>query len=120
MYDVATGVNQRLHAAHGGPRAALTRNAAVSADGRYVTFRSEVQGPGSRYGSEWPVYVRDMKKGTTTLVTPDATGGTATAEVLPGRIADGARRIVFRSSDPELIPAGDTNDGADVFVRHLR
>ncbi|MER6013926.1 hypothetical protein [Streptomyces bluensis] len=120
VHDVATGVNQRLHAAHGGPHAALTRNAAVSADGRYVTFRSEVQEPGSRYGWEWPVYLRDMKKGTTTLVTPDTTGGTATADVLPGRIADGARRMVFRSSDPELIPAGDTNDGADVFVRHLR
>ncbi|MPY49280.1 TolB-like translocation protein [Streptomyces acidicola] len=120
VHDVATGVNQRLHAAHGGPRAAHTRNPAVSADGRYVTFRSEVEEPGSRYGTEWPVYVRDMKKGTTTLVTPDSTGGTATADVLPGGIADGARRIVFRSSDPELIPAGDTNDGTDVFVRHLR
>ena len=69
---------------------------------------------------ECPVHPRALKKGTTTLVTPDTTRGTATAEVLPGRIADGARRIVFRSSDPTLIPAGDTNDGADVFVRHLR
>ena len=56
----------------------------------------------------------------TTLVTPDTSGGTATADVLPGRIADGARRILFRSSDPALIPAGDDNDGPDAFVRHLR
>ncbi|MFL5992843.1 MAG: hypothetical protein ACJ736_00695 [Streptomyces sp.] len=76
--------------------------------------------PGSRYGDEYPVCLRDLKKGTTTLVTPDTTGGTATADVLPGRIADGGHRILFQSSDPTLIPAADTNDGTDAFVRHLR
>lgn len=92
----------------------------MSADGRYVTFMSEIEEPGSRYGKEWPVYLRDLRKGTTTLVTPDTAGGTATADVLPGRIADGARRILFQSTDPTLIPAGDTNDGTDIFVRHSR
>ncbi|MEV1083528.1 hypothetical protein AB0I98_35825 [Streptomyces sp. NPDC050211] len=120
VHDIATGANQRVHGTQGGPGEVYTRNAAISADGRYLTFMSEVTEPGSRYGKEWPVYLRDLKKGTTTLVTPDTTGGTATAEVLPGRIADGARRIVFQSSDPTLIPAGDLNDGADAFVRHLR
>ncbi|MEW2404247.1 hypothetical protein [Streptomyces sp. NPDC046862] len=120
VHTIATGANQRIHGTQGGPGEASTRNAAVSADGRYVTFKSEVKEPGSQYGWEYPVYVRDLKTGTTTLVTPDTAGGTATADVVPGQIADGARRIVFQSSDPTLIPAGDTNDGADVFVRHLR
>jgi Tol biopolymer transport system component len=120
VHDIATGRNQRVHGTQGGPGEVHTRNAAVSADGRYVTFMSEVEEPGSRYGKEYPVYLRDLKKGTTRLVTPDTTGGTATADVLPGRISDGARRILFQSTDPTLIPAGDTNDGTDAFVRHLR
>ncbi len=119
VHDVRTGKNRRVHGTQGGPGEVYTRDAAVSADGRYLTFMSEVTEPGSQYGKEYPVYLRDLKKGTTTLVTPDTHGGAATAEVLPGRIADGARRIVFQSSDPTLVPAGDTNDGTDAFVRHL-
>ena len=120
VHTLRTGTNQRVHGTQGGPGEVYTRNPAISADGRYLTFMSEVTEPGSRYGKEYPVYLRDLRKGTTTLVTPDTTGGTATADVMPGRIADGARRILFQSSDPTLIPAGDTNDGTDVFVRHLR
>lgn len=120
VHDIATGTNQRIHGAQGGPGEVYTRNPAVSADGRYVTFMSEIAEPGSRYGKEWPVYLRDLRKGTTTLVTPDTAGGTATADVLPGRIADGARRILFQSTDPTLIPAGDTNEDTDIFVRRLR
>lgn len=120
VHDIATGKNQRIHGTQGGTGQVYTRNAAVSADGRYVTFKSQVTEPGSQYGTENPVYLRDLKKGTTTLVTPDTTGGTATADVLPGRISDGARRIMFESADPTLIPAGDTNDATDAFVRHLR
>ncbi|MFC9844654.1 hypothetical protein ACFWFF_30565 [Streptomyces sp. NPDC060223] len=119
VHDIASGTNQRIHGAQGGPGEVYTREAAISADGRYLTFMSEVTEPGSQWGTENPVYLRDLKKGTTTLVTPDTTGGTASAGVLPGGIADGARSIVFLSYDPTLIPAGDTNEARDAFVRHL-
>ena len=120
VHDIATGTNQRIHGTQGGPGEVYTREAAISADGRYLTFMSELTEPGSQYGKEYPVYLRDLKKGTTTLVTPDTTGGTATAHVLPGGVSDGARRVLFLSSDPTLVTAGDTNDGTDAFVRHLR
>ncbi|MER6161866.1 hypothetical protein ABT147_41260 [Streptomyces sp. NPDC001868] len=120
VHTVATGKNRRLHATHGGPHTAYTRNPAVSADGRFVTFTSRVEEAGSQDGSEYPVHLRDLKTGTTTLLTPDTTGGTATAYVEPGMIADGGVRIAFESPDPALIPAGDTNDARDVFVRHTR
>ncbi|MDX3640551.1 hypothetical protein [Streptomyces sp. MB09-02B] len=120
VHTVATGKNRRLHATHGGPRNAHTRDPAVSADGRFVTFTSWVEETGSRDGSEHPVHLRDLKKGTTVLLTPDTTGGTATASVAPGAIADGGGRVAFESRDPALVPAGDTNDARDVFVRHTR
>ncbi|MEV5534741.1 TolB family protein [Streptomyces prunicolor] len=120
VHDIATGENRRIHGTQGGTGEVYTREPAVSADGRYVTFMSKVEEPGSRYGTENPVYLRDLRKGTTVLVTPDRTGGTASATVLPGGIADGARRIAFLSYDPTLIPGGDTNDTSDAFVRHLK
>ncbi|MFE0176636.1 TolB family protein [Streptomyces sp. NPDC059002] len=119
VHDIASGKNRRIHGTQGGPGEAYTRAPAISADGRHLTYMSEVTEPGSRYGKEWPVYLRDLKKGTTTLLTPDTDGGAATASVLPGGIAADARRVAFASSDDTLLP-GDTNDGDDIFVRHTR
>jgi Tol biopolymer transport system component len=119
VHTVATGTNQRIHGTQG-PGEVYTREPAVSADGRYLTFMSKVEEPGSQYGTENPVYLRDLRKGSTVLVTPDRTGGTASAGVDPGGISDGARSIAFLSYDPTLIPAGDTNDQSDAFVRHLK
>ncbi|MFJ2768215.1 TolB family protein [Streptomyces sp. NPDC087300] len=119
VHDVATGANRRVHGTQGGPGEVYTRSPAISADGRYLTYMSELTEPGSEYGKEWPTYLRDLKKGTTTLISPDTTGGAATANVLPGGISRDGRRVAFESSDASLLP-GDTNDGYDVFVRHLR
>ncbi len=115
VHTIATGVNQRIHVS---PSQAWTRDPAVSANGRYVTFTGRVEGlPG---GTRNPVYLRDLRKGTTTLVTPGPGGDPVSAQVEPGGIADGARRITFVSWDGTLIPGGDTNEERDVFVRHLR
>ncbi|QES44037.1 hypothetical protein DEJ49_26305 [Streptomyces venezuelae] len=119
VHDVASGRNQRIHGTQGGPGEVYTRSPAISADGRYLTYMSELAETGSAYGKEWPTYLRDLRKGTTTLVSPDTSGGAATADVLPGGIARNGARVTFTSSDATLLP-GDTNDGDDVFVRHLR
>ncbi|MEU5953746.1 hypothetical protein [Streptomyces sp. NPDC047525] len=119
VHDVASGKNQRIHGTQGGPGEAYTRSPAISADGRRLTFMSELTEAGSEYGKEWPVYLRDLKKGTTTLVTPDTTGGAASAQVAPGGISADGRRIAFLSGDASLL-SGDTNDGYDTFVRHVR
>ncbi|WP_330264264.1 hypothetical protein [Streptomyces griseorubiginosus] len=115
VHTIATGVNQRIHVS---PSQVWTRDPAVSANGRYVTLTGRVEGlPG---GTRNPVYLRDLRKGTTTLVTPGPGGDPVSAQVEPGGIADGARRITFVSWDGTLIPGGDTNEERDVFVRHLR
>lgn len=119
VHDIASGQNQRIHGTQGGPGEVYTRAPAISADGRHVTFMSELAESGSEWGKEWPVYLRDLKKGSTTLVTPDTTGGTATAKVAPGGISADGRRIAFLSGDATLL-SGDTNDGDDAFVRHVR
>ncbi|MFD6432245.1 TolB family protein [Streptomyces venezuelae] len=119
VHDVASGRNQRIHGTQGGPGEVYTRSPAISADGRYLTYMSEIDEAGSEYGKKWPTYLRDLRKGATTLVSPDTGGGAATADVVPGGIARNGARVIFTSSDATLLP-GDTNDGADAFVRHLR
>ncbi|WP_172382183.1 PD40 domain-containing protein [Streptomyces sp. MNP-20] len=118
VHDLATGKNRRVHGTQGGPGAAYTRAPAISADGRRLTYMTEVREPGSQYGTEQPVYVRDLKTGRTALVTPDATGGTASAKAVPGAISANGKRVAFLSADAGLLP-GDTNDGYDAFVRYL-
>ncbi|WP_447040186.1 hypothetical protein [Streptomyces sp. DSM 118878] len=119
VHDIASGTNQRVHGTQGGPGEAYTRSPAISADGRYLTYLTELAEPGAEYGKEWPVYLRDLRKNTTTLISPDTTGGAASAKVAPGGVAADGRRIAFTSHDETLLD-GDTNDGDDVFVRHLR
>lgn len=119
VHDIASGENQRVHGTQGGPGEVYTRAPAISANGRYLTFLSELTESGAEYGKEWPVYLRDLKEGGTTLVTPDTTGGAASARVAPGGISADARRIAFLSGDETLL-SGDTNDRDDVFVRHVR
>ncbi|MGV9879130.1 TolB family protein [Streptomyces sp. NPDC003006] len=119
VHDIASGRNQRVHGTQGGPGEVYTRAPAISADSRYLTYMSELTEPGAEYGKEWPVYLRDLKKGGTTLVTPDTTGGAATADVAPGGVSADGRRVAFLSGDGTLL-SGDTNDGNDAFVRHLR
>ncbi|WP_200302657.1 TolB family protein [Streptomyces adelaidensis] len=119
VHDVASGANKRVRPAAGtATRESYTRLPAVSADGRYITFTVYVEKPGG--GTAYPVYLRDLKTGSTALVSPDPAGGVASATVEPGGIADGGRRIAFWSYDGTLTPAGDTNDDRDAFVRHLR
>ncbi|WP_309030991.1 TolB family protein [Streptomyces alfalfae] len=119
VHDIASGANQRVHGAQGGPGEVYTRSPAISADGRYLTYRTELAEAGAEYGKEWPVYLRDLRTNTTTLVSPDTTGGVASAEVAPGGIAADGRRVAFLSADETLL-SGDTNDGDDAFVRRLR
>lgn len=59
------------------------------------------------------------RRHTTTLVSPDTTGGAASARVGPGGISAHGDRIAFLSGDATLL-SGDTNDGSDAFVRQLR
>ncbi|MFD4503816.1 hypothetical protein [Streptomyces sp. NPDC058457] len=96
VHHIATGVNDRIQG--------YGRDAAVSADGRLVTLTTHE-------GAAYPVYVRDLRTGTRTLVAPEG-------HVAPGAVTTG--RVAFTSYDGTLNPRGDGNGEQDAFVRHLR
>jgi Tol biopolymer transport system component len=94
--------------------------ASISADGRYVAFKSIATNlvPGDTNALD-DVFVRDRQSGTTERVSVDSGGaqGNANSEdyCSPSISADG-RYVAFGSYATNLVP-GDTNGFTDVFVR---
>ena len=90
--------------------------AAISADGRYVAFKSFANNlvGGDANGSD-DVFVRDLTAGTTeriSIATDGTEGDSYSYE--PAMSADG-RYVVFTAWATTLVP-GDTNDRGDVFL----
>ncbi len=84
---------------------------AIGPDGRRLLLHS--------YGVEYGLYVKDLKTGQDTLVSPGTDGKPRAATAGPdGMTADG-RKAVFESHLDDLV-AGDTNHETDVFLRHAR
>jgi Tol biopolymer transport system component len=95
---------------------------AVSGDGRYVAFISLAGNlSDADLNPRWDVFVRDMKTGTTELVSrqsaADGGAGGDGDSYRPALSSDG-RYIAFKS-DADNLSAADNDDVADVFVRDM-
>ena len=120
--DRTTGVREMIGVTpSGSPGVYGAASPAISADGRYVAFYSWSYDlvPGDSNGY-WDVFVRDRQLKVTSRVSLDSAGGQLPQGGSPGGFgpaisADG-RFITFVSEDPFVVP-GDTNGGADAFVR---
>ena len=90
---------------------------AISADGRYVAFRSDASNlvTGDTNAAS-DVFVRDRTAGTTTRVSIDSAGNQANGSSSDPAISADGRYVAFDATDPNLV-TGDTNDTTDVFVR---
>src|SRR5713101_8096482 len=93
----------------------------ISADGRVVAFASFASDlVANDTNGTLDVFVRDLKTGTTTLVSINS-AGTGSGNIfsdLPVLSADG-RAVAFESFASDLV-ANDTNGKEDVFVRDLK
>src|SRR6185295_16335710 len=93
----------------------------ISPNGRFVVFLSYAKNlvaiPVSGQGD---VYVRDLQKRTTTLVSVDPAGvAGADFGMDGGAVTDDGRFVVFDGNAGNLV-ANDGNGTQDVFVRDLR
>ncbi len=89
----------------------------ISADGRYVTFRSfatNLVGGDTNVGPD--VFVRDLTLNTTTRVSVDSSGAQGNGGSDTPSISTDGRYVTFRSVATNLV-GGDTNGQADIFVR---
>jgi Tol biopolymer transport system component len=92
------------------------RGLAISADGRYVAFRSDATNlvPGDTNGVE-DVFVHDRQTGVTERVSVDSSGKEGNSHSVAPAISGDGRYVAFLSGASNLVP-GDTNGHEDVFV----
>ncbi|MBN1321446.1 MAG: PD40 domain-containing protein [Thermoleophilia bacterium] len=103
----------------GSPGDLASESPSISADGRYVAFFSRATDlvPGDTNG-RGDVFVRDMRAGTTTLVSVSLSGLSAEFESAEPSISGDGRYVAFVSSARDLVP-GDEG-GRNIYVRDLR
>ena len=123
IHDRQTGRTSLVSVSHQGGGASTGGGShwgTVSAPGRYVAFASweSTIVPGDTNGVLY-IFVRDLVAGTTTRASMASSGAQSVERSgAPSVSADG-RYVAFTSEDVTLV-AGDTNGGADVFLRDLR
>jgi putative cell wall-binding protein/Tol biopolymer transport system component len=116
--DTVTGQTIRVSTASNGAQAGSDGfGLAISANGRYVAFTSEVSGlvPGDTNGVT-DVFVKDTQTGATTRVSTASNGGQATDWSSSPVISADGRHVALVSAATNLVP-GDTNGMFDVFVK---
>lgn len=95
------------------------RQWAVSADGRFVVFRSAATNLDPLDpDSDWDVYLRDTLLDTTALVSVGMGGAPSDGTAWECDVSDDGRYVAFSSSASNLAP-NDTNGVADVFLRDM-
>jgi Tol biopolymer transport system component len=121
--DLKAGTTTRVSVSSAGAQATGgdSRNAFISANGRFVAFASEavdlVTGDSNALKD---IFVHDLKTGETTRVSLNSAG----VQVLDGEsfrptLSANGRIVAFGSSSTQLV-AGDTNGQTDVFVRDTK
>jgi Tol biopolymer transport system component len=117
VYDRQTRTIKRVSVSPAGKEGANSSGSSyLSADGRYVVFRSYASNlvPGDTSRKD-DIFVRDLKTGTTRRVSLSAEGEQQNTEGTGGTISADGRWVVFVSRAGNLVP-GDTNEMEDVFV----
>ncbi len=123
--DMKLGVTRlvSVRASGGGPANAAAVRSVISANGRYVAFESSATDLTADAVTSTQVYVRDLRKRLTRLVSVRSGGGGGGngESSTPHLTADG-RFVAFESRATDLVGGSlpDTNDADDAFVRDLR
>jgi hypothetical protein len=92
-------------------------NPTVSVDGRYVVYESDASDlvAGDANGAIRDILLYDRVNDTTTLVSKDASGGSANSSSFTPSISADGRYVVYYSFANNLV-AGDTNATGDIFL----
>ena len=120
--DLQTGVTTLVSVNTAGTAAGngASDSGVISADGRYVAFRSyatDLATPATDGNSN--IFVRDLQTGVTTLVSVNTagTGGANSYSDEPTISGDGSL-VAFRSYATNLVSTPDNNGNSDIFLRN--
>jgi len=121
VHNLHNGITDRVSVATGGTEANdSSQNPAISADGRYVAFKSDATNlvSGDNNGIA-DIFVRDRQLGTTVRVSVATDGTEANNIIFDPEISTDGRYVVFTSLADNLV-SGDTNGSYDVFLHDLQ
>jgi Tol biopolymer transport system component len=119
--DRQMGTTRRVSVGQGGVQGDYSSyGPAISADGRFVAFRSSASNlvPSDTNGSP-DVFVRDRRTRTTRRVSVGQGGVQGDSSSQSPALSTHGRFVAFASEATNLVP-GDTNESGDVFVRDRR
>lgn len=115
--DLRTDVTRRVDTGPAGET--MPDRPLLSPDGRYVGYEATPKLPDGTLGPT-NVYLRDLRTGSTRLISQSVTGGPVTdTYVWLTSVSAGAKRISLGSASAQLV-AGDSNGVNDGFVRSTR
>ena len=128
MKDLATGITTCASTdGAGGQANNHSADPSISADGRYVAFRSPASNLVSGDNNDkYDIFVKDLTTGITTRVSTDSAGNEGNGDsgapmyyehAGPSISADG--HFVAFASEADNLVGGDTNGSWDVFVKDL-
>jgi Tol biopolymer transport system component len=120
VYERQTGFTTRVSIASDGAQAnGYSYSPSISADGRYVAFRSDATNlvPDDTNGS-YDIFVHDRRTGLTTRVSMAGDGTQANGHSYSPAVSADGRFVAFKSEATNLVPMvpGDSNGVADIFV----
>jgi hypothetical protein len=121
VHDRQSGTIERVSVSSAGAQGdGAGGGLSISADGRYVAFRSFASNlvPGDTNG-DWDVFVHDRQTDTTERISVSSTGAQGNGDCDYPQISADGRYVAFFSAATNLVP-GDTNGAADIFVRDLQ
>lgn len=117
VHDRATQQTTRVNVASGGLQSNwLSSVPSISANGRYVAFRSYADNlvPGDNNGTR-DIFLHDLLTSQTTRISVDSSGIEGNDNSYFLSISFDGRYVAFESNSSNLVP-GDTNQRPDIFV----
>nr|MBC8449122.1 PD40 domain-containing protein [Chloroflexota bacterium] len=119
VHDTQTGATERVSVASDGTEGdgySYSRNAAISADGRYVVFDSNATDlVADDANGQTDVFLRDRTDGTTTRVSLGPDGAEGNNYSGYAAISADGRYVAFQS-DASTLVVSDANGATDIFV----
>ena len=122
VHDLQTGETSRVSLATNGAEGnSYSTSPDISADGRFITFRSDATNlVNNDTNLQKDIFVRDRQNNTTIRVSVAASGAESDGDSANPAISANGQFVAFDSQATNLVPRDGNDDIRDIFVRDLQ
>ena len=122
VHDRLTDTTVRASTSSAGAQGnAQSDDSAISADGRYVVFRSQASNfvTGDTNGTSWDIFRKDLQTGAIVRASTSSSGAQSNGASHDPVVSADGRYVAFRSAATNLV-TGDTNGQQDIFRKDVQ